>query len=113
MDNKEKVFILKEIDIDKEHLSSFVVDQEFGTKRVKEKFHENAVNEKNSYIDTQIRKFTNYRDTLIKLLKQRALSIFPNDSVNAYESIVSHLALLQNVVVDTNEYVSTNYKLGF
>ena len=113
MDNNDKIFILKEIDIDKEHLSSFVVDQEFGTKKVKEKFHKNAVKEKNSYIDTQIRKFTSYRDTLLKLLKERALDIFPNDSVNAYESIVSHLSLLQDIVIDTNEYVSTNYKLGF
>ena len=48
MENNDKNFILKQIDIDKEHLSSFVVDQEFGTKKVKEKFHENAVKEKNN-----------------------------------------------------------------
>lgn len=113
MENNDKNFILKQIDIDKEHLSSFVMETNEGTKRIKEQFHQKAVLDKNSYIDSEIRKFTVYRDELLKILKTRAVDIYPNNSINAYESISNHLALLQNVVVDTCDYVSTEYKLGF
>ena len=112
MENNDKVFILKEIDIDKEHLSSFVMETESGTKKIKEEFHKKAIQDRNAYVDMEIRKFTEYRNDLLKMLKSRALSIFPNNSINAYENINNHLALLQNAVVYTNKYVDNNYKLG-
>ncbi|MBQ6477468.1 MAG: hypothetical protein IJI43_03445 [Bacilli bacterium] len=113
MENDDKVFILKEIDIDKEHLSSFPMETDSGTKKIKEEFHKKAIQDRNAYVDMQIRKFTEYRNDVFKMLKARALSIFPNNSINAYENINNHLALLQDAVVDTNKYVDNYYKLGF
>ena len=44
----------KEISINSEHINTFKLELESGTKKMKEKFHKSAVKERNEYVEELI-----------------------------------------------------------
>ena len=66
MSKIDELSIVKEINIDKVHIDNFKMDTEQGTKRVKEKFHKEAVINRNNYINKENVKFSNYKILLEK-----------------------------------------------
>ena len=73
MNNLENHPIMKLIEIDKNHIENYVLETEEGTKRFKEKFHLKAINERNEYINREIKQFTQYKDRLETEIEERII----------------------------------------
>ena len=61
MNKLDEYPIIKEINVNKNHIDNFILETKEGTKRLKEKFHRNAVIERNNYINKENIKFKNYK----------------------------------------------------
>ena len=60
--------IRKEIETNVNHIDNFPLETNDGTKRMKEKFHKNAVKERNLYIEKEIPKFKEYQRQVFEQL---------------------------------------------
>ena len=81
----------KEISINSEHINTFKLELESGTKKMKEKFHKSAVKERNEYVEEQIKKFNKYQVEVYRLLKLRVNSLLPSDKSNHYDSLKKNI----------------------
>ena len=63
MNKVDELPITKEINIDKNHIDNFKLETETGTKRLKEKFHKEAVNNRNNYVNRQLNIFSKISNT--------------------------------------------------
>ena len=81
----------KEISINNDHINTFKLELESGTKKMKEKFHKSAVKERNEYVEEQIKKFNKYQVEVYRLLKLRVNSLLPNDKSNHFDSLKKNI----------------------
>lgn len=102
----------KEISINSEHINTFKLELESGTKKMKEKFHKNAVKERNEYVEEQIRKFDKYQVEVYRLLKLRVNSLLPSDKSNHYDSLKKNIEKEKQIIVFNNSDYSIDFKLG-
>ena len=102
--------VIKEININKNHIDNFILDTKEGTKRVKEKFHKNAVNERNKYIHKENIKFSDYKVLIENEMVERLKKIMPIDKTNQY---TSDLVKVNNLfeLVKLNCNISNTFKL--
>ena len=102
--------VIKEININKNHIDNFILDTKEGTKRVKEKFHKNAVNERNKYIQKENIKFSDYKVLIENEMVERLKKIMPIDKTNQY---TSDLVKVNNLfeLVKLNCNISNTFKL--
>lgn len=102
--------VIKEININKNHIDNFILDTKEGTKRVKEKFHKNAVNERNKYIYKENIKFSDYKVLIENEMVERLKKIMPIDKTNQY---TSDLVKVNNLfeLVKLNCNISNTFKL--
>lgn len=107
----EDISIIKEIDIDKNHIDNFVLESEEGTKRSKKKFHEKAVNDRNSYVGKQHALFEQYRIACENEMIQRVKKLMPTDKSEEYEKNINEVDELLNLV-KLNAHISNGFKLG-
>ena len=102
--------ITKEINIDKNHIDNFKLETETGTKRVKEKFHKEAVNNRNSYVNRQLNIFSNYKVQLENEMVKRVKDLMPKDKSLEYEEYKKRVnSLLELVKLNCN--ITDNFKL--
>ena len=78
------------------------MDTEQGTKRVKEKFHKEAVINRNNYINKENVKFSNYKILLENEMVKRIKKLMPIDKTNEYNE---ELNLLNNVLIAFITYI--------
>lgn len=102
----------KEISINSEHINTFKLELESGTKKMKEKFHKSAVKERNEYIEEQIKKFDKYQVEVYRLLKLRVNSLLPSDKSNHYDSLKKNIEKEKQIIVFNNSDYSIDFKLG-
>lgn len=102
----------KEISINSEHINTFKLELESGTKKMKEKFHKSAVKERNEYVEDQIKKFDKYQVEVYKLLKLRVNGLLPSDKSNHYDSLKKNIEKEKQVIVFNNSNYSIGFKLG-
>lgn len=110
MTNLDESPVIKEININKNHIDNFILDTKEGTKRVKEKFHKNAVNERNKYIQKENIKFSDYKVLIENEMVERLKKIMPIDKTNQY---TSDLVKVNNLfeLVKLNCNISNTFKL--
>ncbi len=102
----------KEISINSEHINTFKLELESGTKKMKEKFHKSAVKERNEYVEEQIKKFDKYQVEVYRLLKLRVNSLLPSDKSNHYDSLKKNIEKEKQIIVFNNNDYSIDFKLG-
>lgn len=102
----------KEISINSEHINTFKLELESGTKKMKEKFHKSAVKERNEYVEEQIKKFDKYQVEVYRLLKLRVNSLLPSDKSNHYNSLKKNIEKEKQIIVFNNSDYSIDFKLG-
>ncbi len=102
----------KEISINSEHINTFKLELESGTKKMKEKFHKSAVKERNEYVEEQIKKFDKYQVEVYRLLKSRVNSLLPSDKSNHYDSLKKNIEKEKQIIVFNNSDYSIDFKLG-
>lgn len=108
----DSTLIEKLIDFDKNYIKDFVLDTSKGTKKVKAKFHKNAVLEKNKYVNDKIKEFNDYRLKTYHVITDRVNQIMPSDRSKKFGLDKENLCKLEDIIKFTN--VSNNdYKLGF
>ena len=110
MNNLENHPILKLIEIDKNHIENFVLETEEGTKRFKEKFNLKAINDRNEYVNREIKRFTEYKNILEHEIEERMNQLMPTDKSSKYEKNNKKADLLLNLVV-MNTNCSSSFKL--
>lgn len=102
----------KEISINNDHINTFKLELESGTKKMKEKFHKSAVKERNEYVEEQIKKFNKYQVEVYRLLKLRVNSLLPNDKSNHFDSLKKNIEKEKQIIVFNNSNYSIGFKLG-
>lgn len=102
----------KEISINNDHINTFKLELESGTKKMKEKFHKSAVKERNEYVEEQIKKFNKYQVEVYRLIKLRVNKLLPNDKSNHFDSLKKNIEKEKQVIVFNNSNYSIGFKLG-
>ena len=103
MNKVDELPITKEINIDKNHIDNFKLETETGTKRVKEKFHKEAVNNRNNYVNKQLNIFSNYKVQLENEMVKRVKDLIPKDKSSEYEEYKKRVnSLLELVKLNCN-----------
>ena len=111
MDNLKDNEIVKEIEINKNHIEQFQMETEEGTKRTKEKFHDNAVLERNNYVQKQRTIFDQYRIECENEMKKRVKQLMPEDKSDQYEKGIKEVDEYL-YLVKLNANISNGFKLG-
>lgn len=111
MSKIDELSIVKEININKVHIDNFKMDTNQGTKRVKEKFHKEAVVNRNNYINKENIKFSNYKILLENEMVKRIKRLMPVDKTNEYNEEEKRVnELFELVKLKCN--ISDTFKLG-
>ncbi len=111
--NKEQLEqIRKEIETNQNHIDNFPLETETGTKKMKEKFHKNAVKERNLYIEKEIPKFKEYQRQVYIELDKYKKSIFPVDKKEEYEKENTSMLELLKIVPFIKKEVALEVKIA-
>ena len=113
MTNELQEKIKKEIEINENHINNFPLETETGTKKMKEKFHRKAVEERNAYIEKEIPKFKEYQKQAYKELYSYVQANTPEDKSNQYNEEQQNLEELLKILPLTNDKISLEMKLGY
>lgn len=113
MTNELQEKIKKEIEINENHINNFPLETETGTKKMKEKFHRNAVKERNAYIEKELTKFKEYQKTTYQELNSYVQANTPEDKSNQYNEEQQNLEELLKILPLTNDKISLEMKLGY
>lgn len=112
MKRQEHNLVQKEIEINERHISEFVLETSTGTKRMKEKFHKNAVIDRNNYIKRELQKFKTYQNSIYRELNSYVESKLPQDKTEYYQQEQRNLDQLLSVIPYTEKIISLELKLG-
>lgn len=105
--------IAKEIEIDKNHIDTFVLETNTGTKKVKEKFHQKASEERNAYISNRLKEYAKYKDSIYDEMNKRVKLMMPGDSSSRLVELKNNLESQQEIVICLDENLPVSIKLGF
>ena len=113
MTNELQENIKKEIEVNENHINTFPLETETGTKKMKEKFHRKAVEERNAYIEKEIPKFKEYQKQAYKELYSYVQANTPEDKTKEYTEEQQSLQELLKILPLTNDKISLEMKLGY
>ncbi len=102
--------IVRKIEIDKNHIENFPLETEDGTKRAKEKYHVNQVNQRNSYVKKEIELFEVYKNNIEEEFRKRLKLKMPNDKSEYYAVKEKEILNLLDTV-KFNADISNSFKL--
>lgn len=105
--------IKKEIEVNENHIDNFPLETETGTKKLKEKFHKKAVEERNAYIKKEIPKFKDYQRETYQQLDNYVKSVFPIDKTQEYEDTSKKIEEIFNIIPYVDDKIALEIKLGF
>lgn len=112
MSLQNSISITKEIAVDKSHIENFCLESDKGTKKLREKFHRNAVNERNKYVDKQKNLFNYYSRRVYLELDKRVKKLLPDNNIEMFDEMNTTIDKYENLVVETNEKLSVGVKMG-
>lgn len=104
--------IKKEIEINENHISNFPLETNTGTKKLKEKFHKKAIQERNEYINKELPKFKEYQKQTYLELDNYVKTIFPKEKTEQYQKSNQELEELLRIIPNTSDIVCLEIKLG-
>lgn len=104
------ISILKEIEIDKDHIDNYELETNQGTKRTKANFYKNAVEQRNNYTSKQQISFSKYRVTIENEMAIRIRRMLPKDKSKYYIKELEAISKLLDVV-KLNSNISNSFKL--
>lgn len=104
--------INKDISINTKHIDEFELELKSGTKKMKEKFHRDAIKERNAYINKEIDKFTRYQKDIYKLIKKKVNEIYPKDNTLEYDKYREKLSNYKKTIIFNNDKYSSFFKLN-
>ena len=98
--------IKKEIEVNENHINNFQLEAENGTKKMKEKFHRQAVENRNAYIRKQLAIFKEYQRTTYQELDDYVKTASPQDKSKEYEQESKSLQELLKLIPFVNDKIS-------
>lgn len=104
--------INKDISINIKHIDEFELELKSGTKKMKEKFHNKAIKERNAYINKEIDKFMGYEKDIYKLIKKKVNEIYPKDNTLEYDKYREKLSNYKKTIIFNNDKYSSFFKLN-
>lgn len=104
--------INKDISINTKHIDEFELELKSGTKKMKEKFHNKAIKERNAYINKEIDKFMKYQKDIYKLIKKKVNEIYPKDNTLEYDKYREKLSNYKKTIIFNNDKYSSFFKLN-
>lgn len=104
--------INKDIYINTKHIDEFELELKSGTKKMKEKFHNKAIKERNAYINKEIDKFMRYEKDIYKLIKKKVNEIYPKDNTLEYDKYREKLSNYKKTIIFNNDKYSSFFKLN-
>ena len=114
MNNLENNSIVEQIGIDRNHIDTFELETNDGTKRTRQRFHANAVEQRNNYVNQQQVIFSRYQVEIENEILNRFKSLMPVDKTAEYdEKQAEVLKLLDVVKLNTNIPDSFKLKLDY
>ena len=113
MITQQQTKIKQEIEINENHINNFQLETTTGTKKMKEKFHKKAVEERNAYIEKELKKFKDYQKQVYIELTDYIKSVFPQDKSAQYQQEEEQVLKLLRVVSFVNDKISLEMKLGY
>ncbi|MBQ6135467.1 MAG: hypothetical protein IJI60_04035 [Bacilli bacterium] len=108
----ENLSLIKKMEIDRTHIDEFILDTDEGTKRTKEKFHRQACEKRNTYIQNQLPLYEKALSVVLDLMSKRVVSLMPIDHSNEYTAELLQVDNLLNLV-KLNSDISNSFKLKF
>ncbi len=108
---KDKIY--SEIDIDRDHIEKFPLETDEGTKKIKEKYHKKAINDRNNYIKKQINIFKSYGGMLYDEMEKRFNNLMPKDKSFELSQNREGLKKYEDLIELSSEYIDNDYLLGF
>ncbi len=105
--------IKREIEVNENHINNFQLESQIGTKKMKEKFHHQAVKERNAYVTRQLTIFKEYQRTTYQELDDYVKTTSPQDKTKEYEQEMQNLQELLKLIPFVNDKISLEMKLGF
>lgn len=109
----DKVTIInKDISINTKHIDEFKLELESGTKKMKEKFHKEAIKERNAYVSRELDKFLKYQKDIYKLIKKKVNEIYPIDNTKEYDKYREKLSNYRKTIIFNNDKYSPFFKLN-
>lgn len=106
-------FITKRISINEDYINNYVLQQETGTKKVKETFYKNAVNNRNNYINKELNLFNKYKKDVYMELIQRKNKLLPKDKTEEINKNKEQEEKAKNIFIYTSSIFPFDYKLRF
>ena len=101
---------VKIIDADHNHIDSFVLETEEGTKRTKDKFHREASESRNFYVNQQLGYFQELLKAVKSEIKRRYSLLMPVDKTDEYDAKLAEVSKLLSFIV-LNSDISDSFKL--
>ena len=102
--------IIKQIEINKNHIDNFALETDEGTKKVKEKFHLKAIEDRNNYVNGQHVVFDKYKVIIENELVERFKNKMPVDKTAEYDKELAEVDKLLNLV-KLNSTIQDSFKL--
>ena len=109
MSSLDSCTILKLMEIDHNHIDSFVMETEEGTKRTKEKFYHEAAENRNSYVNKQQNLFDQYLGSVRNEITRRYSKLMPVDKTSEYERDLEEVGKLL-FFIKLNSDISDTFK---
>lgn len=105
--------IEKCIEKNKVFIDNYPLYNKVGTKKMQQKFHNNAIVERNSYVNGELYKFKRYKDSIYDELVSRVNKLLPIDKSELYNKKLKNILHLKEAIIYSNSLLDNNFKLGF
>lgn len=106
------VSIIKQIEVDKTHIENFPLESEKGTKKLRAKFHRNAVSERNSYVEKQMNIFNYFSRRVYFELDSRITKLLPINNDLMFDEMAKDIDKYENLVIEINDKLSVSVKMN-
>ena len=96
---------------DKDYLEKYQLETSEGTKKHKEKFHKNAVENRNTWVNDRIRGYSNYEEQVLTDLKKRMTTLMPNNLNVEFENRSKVLDDYLEAIICHNDSLDIGFRL--
>lgn len=96
---------------DKDYLEKYQLETSEGTKKYKDKFHKNAVENRNTWINDHIRVYSNYEEQVLTELKKRMSTLMPDNLNDEFVTRGKVLDDYLEAIISHNEDLDISFRL--
>ena len=96
---------------DKDYLEKYQLETSEGTKKYKEKFYKNAVENRNTWVNEHIRGYSNYEEQVLSELKRRMTTLMPDDLNEEFDNRSKVLDDYLEAIICHNDTLDIGFRL--